>query len=265
MIYYQEPIEKLLPFLTKQEINNIEIRSGEGHFHPQEIKDLLRLKKKLDQRMITVKAIHMPINGIDISHPQEYERIKSVREVEKDVLIAYHLGVDLVVVHPGAMMTDSSERDKRLKLCIDSLKEIVEFSQNWNVKIALENTLPGRVGNSWEEIKKIIEIVSYPNLGICFDCGHHLLNYQKITQEGLDLEKIPINWQECLFHAHIHDNDAKHDFHWLPGEGQFPWTSFITFLKKIGYQGTLIFEPKKQNELSDYLNKIKTFWKEINN
>lgn len=265
MIYCQEPIEKLLPYLVKSKINIIEIRPKESHFHPQEIKDLLKLKKKFVQTDITVQAVHMPLNGVDISHPQQYERVKSVREVEKVVLMAYHLGVGLVVVHPGGEVSDSKDRENRLYLSIESLKEIVEFAQNWDIKIALENTLPSRIGDKWEEIKQIIETISCPSLGICFDSGHHLLNYPEIAQGRLDLDRVSINWQKYLWHIHIHDNDGKCDLHWLAGEGQFPWVSFLSFLKKIDYRGVLIFEPKQQNELLSYLHKITTAWLEINN
>ena len=110
LAYYQKPIEKLLPHLVKEKINNIEIRLKENHFLPQEVNELLKLKKLLNQKRITVKAIHMPMNDIDISHPKNYERIKSVREVEKTVLMAFHLGVELIVVHPGAMVNNFEDK-----------------------------------------------------------------------------------------------------------------------------------------------------------
>ena len=264
MVYFQEPIEKLLPYLKKSGINSLEIKPKEGHFCPQDIKDLQRLKKKFVRAEITVEAIHMPLNGVDISHSQQYERVKSVREVEKTILMAYHLGVGLVVVHPGGKVSDFTDRENRLKLSMESLKEIGEFAQSWDIKIALENTLPDRIGDKWEEISTIIETLSYPSLGICFDSGHHLLNYPETAQGKLGVEKIPINWQKYLWHIHIHDNDGKHDFHWLPGDGKFPWVSFMSFLKEIDYRKTLIFELKKQNELPYYFNKVASVWQKLN-
>jgi len=256
MVYYQKPIEKLLPHLIKSKIDTIEIRPGQNHFQPQEISELLKLKKRLDQKGIIVKAIHMPMNGVDISHPQEYERIKSVREIEKAILMAYHLRADLVVVHPGAIVNNSDDRKKRIYLSVESLKEIMDFSRNWNIRIALENTPPGRIGDKLEEIQLILEIISSKALGICLDTGHYLLNNPEIEQGKLNLYKILINWQTILFHIHLHDNDGMHDLHLLPQEGIFPWTSFISFLREINYQGTLIIEPKEKDDLTDYLNRI---------
>ncbi len=258
MVYYHKPIERLLPYLVKEKINIIELRPKKNHFNPQEINELLKLKKKLEQKEIKAVAMHMPMDGVDISHSQTYERIKSVREVEKAVLMAHHLGAELVIVHPGAKVNNPDGKENRLKLCIESLKEIVDFCQNWKIKIALENTLPGRIGDKWEDIQLIKEKIPSKDLGICLDTGHYLLNYPEIEQGILNLDKFAINWQDDLFHIHLHDNDSKYDLHLLPQEGHFPWPSFMSFLRKNDYRGVLIFEIKEQDNLNlnNYLNRV---------
>jgi len=266
MVYYREPLEKLLPYLHNWKIKIIEIRPKAGHFQPQRLEEVIKLKERLQQSGILVKSIHMPMNGVDISHPEEYDRIKSVREVEKTIMIALNLKAELIVVHPGATCHEADDRKKRLTLSIESLKEIVDFSEVYPIKIAIENTLPGRVGDLWEEIQQIMEVVSSKNLGICLDTGHYLVNYQHIIQKDLYLDKLPINWQDKLFHIHIHDNNGKKDAHLLPGEGIFPWPSFMDFVKEINYQGTLIIEPTEQREkyeLSDCLNRAMEIWKRM--
>lgn len=263
MVYYQKPIEKILPYLVKGEINNIEIRPKENHFQPQTIDEIFKLKRLLAKKKIVVKAIHMPMDGVDISHPQSYERTKSVREVEKTILMACHLGANLVIVHPGGKSDSYEDKKNRVKLSIESLKEIMDFSKNWKVKIALENTLPGRVGDKWEDLQQIIEIVSSHDLGICLDTGHYLLNYQEIKQGFLNLDNVPINWQDNLLHIHIHDNDGKRDLHLLPQEGLFPWNSFMRFIKQINYSKALIIEVKEQDNLPNYLHKVNTSWNNL--
>ncbi len=257
MVYYHEHIEKLLPYLADWQIKNIEIRPHIRHFEFQDSNFIDHIKKKINHYGILVKAIHMPMNGVDISYPEEYDRIKSVREVEKTVLVAHRLGAGLVVVHPGGMCNNFSDRGKRLKHSINSLTEIVEFCEQWNVKLAIENTPPGRLGDQWEEINKIITEIISENIGICFDTGHYILNKKNTDKVELNLEKEPINWQKNLFHIHIHDNDGKQDLHQLPGKGHFPWTSLTNFLQKIEYKGFLILEPKDQLDITSYLNKIK--------
>ncbi len=78
------------------------------------------------------------------------------------------------------------------------------------------------------------------------------------TKRGaLSLDKEPINWQKNLLHIHIHDNDGKQDLHLLPGRGCFPWNSLLSYLKKIRYNGVLVLEPKEQEQLPNYLDRVK--------
>lgn len=264
MVYYHEHIEKLLTYLVDREIGIIEIRPRIGHFEFQDSDTIDQLKNKIDCLNILVKAIHMPMNGVDISHLEEYDRVKSIREVEKTVLAAFRLGAEMVVVHPGGMCGNFADREKRLNNSINSLTEIVEFSSQWGVKIAVENTPPGRLGDQWEEIQLIMSMLSSEHLGICLDTGHYLLNQLRKdgSAEITSVQEL-INWQKDLLHIHIHDNDGKQDLHLLPGEGCFPWASMINYLKEIQYKGVLIMEPKNQNQLPSYLDKINQVFEKL--
>jgi len=257
MVFYHENIEKLLPYLAEWQIKIIEIRPRIDHFEYQDIDSIDQLKKQIDYFNISVKAIHMPMNGVDISHPEEYDRVRSIREIEKTIMVTLRLGAKLIVIHPGGSCSSPDDREKRMHHCVNSLTEIEEFCQSWNIKLAIENTPPGRLGDRWEEIQQIIERIPSEHLGICFDSGHYLLNQKHDERGELNLDREPINWQKYLLHIHIHDNDGKEDLHLLPGGGCFPWASLISYLKEIQYHGALIIEPKEQIQLPHYLDKIK--------
>jgi len=264
MVYNHEHIEKVLPYLDNANIRNIEIRPHVGHFECQDPALVDKLKKRIEYFDISVKSVHMPMNGVDISHPEEYDRVKSIREVEKAIMVALKLNAELVVIHPGGRYNNSDDRKIRLSHCVSSLKEIAEFCKQWNIKIALENTLPGRLGDQWIEIQQIIEKISSEHLGICLDTGHYFLNQKGNEREKLSLDKEPIDWQKNLFHVHVHDNNGKEDLHLLPEEGLFPWISLISYLKIIKYNGALIVEPKAQEmQLPDYLDKVKNAFERL--
>lgn len=264
MVYYHEDINKLLPYLRDWKINNIEIRPNRGHFECQDLALLEQLRKKIEYFDISVKAIHMPVNGVDISSPSEYDRVKSVREVQKVIISAIKLNAGLVVVHPGGECSRSEERRTRIINCVNSLEEIVEFTRQRDIKIALENTLPDRIGDTFSEIQQILEKIPSEYLGVCLDTGHYLLK-QKSTERGvLQLDKEPIDWKKKLLHMHVHDNNGEKDLHLLPEEGCFPWTQLLSFLEHIEYQGFLVIEPKEQTQLTDCLNRIKDTFKKLN-
>lgn len=257
MVYYQENIKKLLPLLSRFRLKNIEIRPNVNHFECQDMEIIEEIKKEIDKYDISVKAIHMPMDDVDISSLEEYDRMKSVREIEKTIMTALELKADLIVVHPGGKCSSIEDRKKRMTKCIDSLSEIVDFSGKWGIKIALENTLPGRLGDNWSEISEILEKVPSDYLGVCLDTGHYLIN-QGITEKLiLELEYEPINWEKKLIHMHIHDNNAKKDLHILPFEGSFPWDELFSYLKNIKYQHLLVIESTEQVYVEDYLKKIK--------
>lgn len=263
MVYYQERIESLLPYLYDWKIGIIEIKPHIGHFEFQDSKSIEKFKKRSNHLNISVKAVHMPVNGVDISHLEEYDRIKSIREVEKTVLTAYKLGAEMVIVHPGGICNNLAVRKKKLEQCLHSLKEIVKFCEQWNIKLALENTPPGSLGDDWEEIRVILDKISSNYLGICLDTGHYLLYQHCFIGEEFDLEKKPIDWQKNLLHVHIHDNDGKRDLHLLPGEGCYPWATLVTHLKKIKYHGSLIVEPQEQRQLPLFLGKVKQVFEKL--
>jgi sugar phosphate isomerase/epimerase len=256
MVFYHENISKLLPLLTSFGIKNIEIRPNVNHFECQDPKIIEELRKEIQRFNIVVKSIHMPMNGVDISCPEEYDRIKSVREIEKVIITALKLNSKLVVVHPGGKCNSITERETRMEKCISSLTEIVEFCSQWGIKIALENTVPGRLGDRWFEIRHILETISSEYLGVCLDTGHYILNQESPERGTLRLDREPIDWKKHLLHIHINDNDGKSDLHLLPEEGLFPWSQLLSYLKKIQYQGVLMIEPKEQVQLEEYLNKV---------
>ena len=48
--------------------------------------------------------------------------------------------------------------------------------------------------------------------------------------------------REYLRVLHIHDNDGKGDFHWLPGTGVINWEEFSKALFDIGFEGVFSLE-----------------------
>lgn len=263
MVYHQENLLKLLPYLNNFGIKNIEIRPHPGHFQCQNPELIFKIKNNIKKYDINVVAIHMPMADVDISHIEEYDRVKSIREIEKTIITALNLDAKIVVVHPGNRYNNSNDKIKKLDNCVKSLKEITDYFYKSNIKIALKNTLPGRLGDRWEDIKRIMDEVSSEKLGVCLDTGHYILNeeYAKIHEFNLDI--LPIDWQRDLLHVHIHDNNYREDLHLLPGEGRISWSSLISYLKKIDYMGNLILESKKQEYLPDYFDKVNSVFKKM--
>ena len=48
--------------------------------------------------------------------------------------------------------------------------------------------------------------------------------------------------KEFLQTLHIHDNNGKNDFHWIPYTGVIDWQDFSNALEEIGFEGTASLE-----------------------
>ena len=246
MFLWQNDIKKLVTYLNDKNIDYLEIKPKKNHFQCQDLNSIKKIKKILEKNQINVTAIHMPVKDIDISSYDEYDRVKSVREIEKTIMTAFWLNAETVIVHPGGNYENKNDLLKKIETSIKSLQEIVEFSKKWGIKIALENRLPGILGDNITDLKTILEKIPSNQLGICLDTGHYHINKCLNEQSGVDFgEEFHVLGKDVI-HIHIHDNDGVRDQHLLPGDGKIDWNSFFKFIKKINYNGKLIIETKKQ-------------------
>ncbi|MBP5767054.1 MAG: sugar phosphate isomerase/epimerase, partial [Clostridia bacterium] len=74
------------------------------------------------------------------------------------------------------------------------------------------------------------------NFKVCLDTGHCAVCGVKAGDAVRETGK------EYLAVLHVHDNNGRGDFHWLPYFGVIDWRDFTAALKEIGYDGSLSLE-----------------------
>jgi len=254
-----------LSLLKDEGINYIEAKPKEGHFNYQDPKYLDEMSKELKRNNIKVVSMHMPRNGVDISLIEEYDRVWSIREVEKTALALLRLGGEILVVHPGSKIKDEKTRKARREKSEQSLEEILKFCEHWGIKIALENTLPGKTGDNILEILEIVKKFDSKSLGICLDTGHCNITANLYNHSGV-VECLP-EIKDYLCHLHIHDNLGIEDEHILPFKGNINWREFISVLKKIKYKGFFMMEIRKnannKNKEREVIKNIKNIYSKL--
>jgi len=92
-----------------------------------------------------------------------------------------------------------------MEMVIKSLSEIRETAEHFNLEIAVENTLPGRIGSTEEEIR----IIKSEGFSLCFDIGH--ANLTSINPEAFFKEH-----KSSIKVLHLHENDGVSDKHMMP-------------------------------------------------
>jgi len=253
---------KKCDFLREAGIKYIEVKPKEGHFDFQDPKYLDDMGKKFKKNDIQVVSMHMPTNGVDISLIDEHERVWSIREVEKTALALLRLGGGILVVHPGSKIEDETTRAKRREKAEKSIEEIIKFCEYWKIKIALENTLPGKTGDNMNEILEIVKKFDSKWLGICLDTGHCNIT-SSLYQHANVIECLP-DIKDYLCHLHVHDNRGKEDEHALPFEGTIDWEKFLNTLKDIQYEGTFLFELRKREKNDEMIKSVGNLFQNLN-
>ena len=232
-------------------LDGLELRLREGHFDYNEDGEIKELKKRAKKERIEIFSVHAP-SGIDISSVNEWERVRSVREVEKAIVVAKRLGANYVIVHPGEERLDGDVQIKKVKR---SIAEIVDFSKIWKITILLENTQPGKIGDTPGELESILSMFDKSGIGCCLDTSHLNLLGAKMSDAISSLHKY-------IKEVHISDNHGKWDDHILPYDGNIDWNDFLGGLGDIHFDGGFCFELAPVEDYFPVLDKIEEIYRE---
>jgi deoxyribonuclease IV len=123
---------------------------------------------------------------INLCAPSAEQLARSKDSLVAEVLRSSALGVDFVVLHPGAHM-GAGEEDG-LRRVVIALDEVLDRTRNASSRILIENTAGqgSTLGHRFEHVGKILGGVSDPaRLGVCFDTQHAFASgYDARTAEG---------------------------------------------------------------------------------
>jgi len=221
----------------------VEIRCEKGHFDYEDKEEIKKVKTSLKKNSLSCVSLHPPV-WVDIAHKEEWDRVRSLREVEKVVLVAKRLNVPKIILHPGK---SSGDMEKSIK----SIAELVKFGREWDTNFILENTFPDDFGSRIDELRIISNEFDLP---VCIDTSHASAK-EDVLNEMLDL------FADRIEHFHLSDSRKKgSDDHLVPYEGEIVWGPVLKFLKDR--DGLAMFEiyPHGESEIIIKLEEIKNQW-----
>lgn len=146
------------------------------------------------------------------------------------IKIAYDLESPSICLTSGIL--NKNRKEKQLSFFENSLNDVAEFAEKYNIKIALEYE-PGLLIGSSSDIFSIIS--KYKNVGLNLDTCHAAVL-------GENISEIITTAQEKLFHIHFSDCKNKTHHHLLPGKGDIDFNNMCNALAQIGYDGYLTAE-----------------------
>ncbi len=239
-----------LSIIKKSKIRNIEL-GPTFHFRNYSKGYLVHLSRQLDKYHINVHSFHGTIfTGMSLSSLDTIDREYILITLKRQIDTLGLFNPRIMVIHIGATSDEGIPTTKRQKeKCKMSLNELVHYSKDKNIKIAIENiSLPNHI----EYLLELLDDFDPREVGICLDTGHcHRL--------GEDLLQALELCKEKLITVHINDNPGKGslDEHLLPYEGTINWKKFYKALVTNGYQGIFMYEPLHRPNIQEIFTKIK--------
>lgn len=213
-------------------------------------RELLRDRKAIENAGLEICQIH-GVWPYDDTKPEKWE--SKFQAMIRSIRAAAILGSQYVVVHPVMPYgwEESPDHEKDVRENIEYMKMLVPYAEKYGVKIALENMPNPYVPcGPVEELVQCIDEVNSPYLVACLDVGHSTA----LGIDAGDAVRMLGNRLHCL---HIHDNDGKHDFHWLPYYGVTNWHNFTSALKEIGYRGAITLETSVSQRMKSLPESLK--------
>lgn len=189
----------------------------------------------LDGTRVELWSVHGPYGRyLDPSSPEQEGRDGARAALTDAVLAASRLKAKLVVVHPGADVPyEGVARQVQLDYAVETLRPIADLAAQDGLKVAVEPLPKREIGNSLDEILRIVERIGRPNVGINFDVNHLF--------PPEDIPAMIRRAGSLILSVHISDQDGE-ERHWLPFEGTMPWAEVLAALEEVGYAGPLIYE-----------------------
>jgi sugar phosphate isomerase/epimerase len=222
----------------------VEIFATRTHFDFHDHAAVATIRQHLADTGLRPHAVHAPTSegytdGVwgppySIAHGVEASRRRAVDETLVAIKAAHGLGADLVVLHPGIPSAQEPEpRDNRRDALIASVEELQHAAQPLGVRLAIE-VIPNRIGDADTLVRLLEDELEIDGLGICLDTGHaRMLG---------DVSEAVEAASGYLVTTHLHDNDGRRDDHRVPFDGAIDWPTVMMSFRKVGYDGTWIFE-----------------------
>lgn len=194
------------------------------------------IRNHFDGYGISVVALHAFFGEAwDPSLPNEEARKKAVGGFAGEAEFCLGAGGDLVIVHPGSQPIGDQTRDPaRIESLRRSAHQLAEIGGGLGCRFALENLPRGQMGDDMGMMRRIVDEVDSPYLGLNYDCGHANL--------GDGVTAVLDAAGDRIIGTHIHDNNSQKDDHFVPGLGSIQMEAVCRGLARHGYSGDFTLE-----------------------
>lgn len=257
-IFEDKPLSvKELKQIKEAGFNLIEIWARKPHFDFTDPEVVKKIKSSISSLGIKVASFHAPFGEpYDLSSCDKNIRRGAVKEIIHSAEVLEELGGARLIIHGGIRVKEGENRRPLISNLKTSLEEILKICEQKKKVLVLENMPPpGRIGDTAEELWRIVNSFNSIYIGICLDTGH--------ANIGGELIQATKKFQSRLVTLHVSDNWGEKDDHHLPGGGKINWPEFLAALAQGSYDGPFMYElVKRENNLA-VLRKAKSIYEKF--
>jgi len=217
--------------------------------------DADRINNQVGEAGIEISALGYYPNPLS---PDQQESEQAVAHIRQVIVATQLLGLKQMNTFVGRDWTRSVEDN--WPRFLDTWKPLVEFAEQHDVRIGIENCpmlftedeWPGgkNLANSPEIWRRMFEAIPSQHFGLNYDPSHMIWQQMDYLQPVRD-------FADRLFHVHAKDvqldqqqlddvgilaHPLKYHTPKLPGLGDVDWPAFVSVLKEVGYQGYVCVE-----------------------
>ncbi len=205
--------------------------------------DLIKVKEEADKAGLELSSLASGLfwdYSLTSNNPETREKAKQI--VKKMLEFASYLGVDTILVVPGAVDVffqpggEVVSYDAAYERALSALKELAPVAEKYRVNIGVENVW-NKFLISPLEMRDFIDKAGSPFVGAYFDVGNVILTgypEQWIRILGKRIKKIHLK----DFRSSVGNANGFVDLL----EGDVNWKEVIAALKEVGYDGYLTAE-----------------------
>jgi len=233
---HQKPLADALRGLARHGLRALELTTAPPHlftpaFGPYERRELARLLRALDLRVVSVNPTFVDLNLIS-TNPEV--RALSERQLAAEIELAAELEAAVVVVIAGRRHALVPAPDEAARAVLDDgLGRLLRRAETLGVTLALENNPYGYLGAAADLIE-IVERFGSPRLAITYDVANALA----LEDPAEGVKRVG----RYLALAHVSDTWRARWAHTSIGRGEVDFAAFARALHEIGFGGPTVYE-----------------------
>ena len=212
----------LITNCEKSNLLGVELRTEHAHGVETSLSQSQRaeVKKRFEDSPVEVVGYG---SNYQYDNPDPDVLRKSIEDTKKYIMLCHDIGASGIKVKPN-QFHDGVSKDKTLEQIGESLNELGKFGADYGQEVRLEVHGPGT--SELPNIKKIMDVASHPNVGVCWNC-----NDVDLEGEGF---KYNFNLVKDRFGSTVHVRELN--------IGPYPYQELMNLLVDMDYEGWILLE-----------------------